>query len=194
MPCETNGRRLFDSSGGNFHGIAGDFRIGRNKFSVRAGNREPDQRLAVLASRPPSAWSNVSTALFPSIFVFLKTGPRQTTFFFAVGFVERQQRETMAPGAHSAGILGEVESAVRSHVRRVLGAVRRSVAPQAQRYIFSNALTPECRRDRRTGRHRWRWCPCKWSCQPGRGCSSPAAGTPVALRGRRRAPGSRTGS
>src|ERR1017187_8598719 len=48
-PRKTDGHGPLNSSGGNFHGVAGNLRFGRNKFSVRAGNREPRQRLAVLA-------------------------------------------------------------------------------------------------------------------------------------------------
>src|ERR1039458_7042164 len=51
-PRKTDGHGLLNSSGGNFHGVAGNLRFGGNKFSVRAGNREPRQRLAVLADKP----------------------------------------------------------------------------------------------------------------------------------------------
>ena len=82
IPRKTNRDRLVNSGGGNFHRVAPAIfaPAGTNFPSAPATVNQFNGWPSRLAN-PPSMSSNFNTALPPSIFIPLNTGPEQTTFF-----------------------------------------------------------------------------------------------------------------
>ena len=82
----------------SFNGSAGGVKIARFRkmaFSDVFWDFEPCQRLAVFARQSAVRGRTAAPAWLPEISFARNTGPELTTFF-AVGLVERQQREAMA--------------------------------------------------------------------------------------------------
>ena len=95
-PRKTHRLRFQHRRGRYFHGLARDRRDGRDKFSVRARHGEPRQWTGTVAHQSAVSVIKFHDRLATPEFCALKNRSR-TYQLLAVGLVQRQQRQPVAP-------------------------------------------------------------------------------------------------
>ena len=95
MPGETHSNGFLDAGSGNLHGFLARNRcLSGNEFAIRAGDREPRQRLAIFADESAVSVFKFQDGFVADHFHLLKSRAF-AGHFPVVSLVQRKQGETM---------------------------------------------------------------------------------------------------